>query len=300
MALAATLATAMVATLGLVAFRGAWLDEAYSVWFAGHDVSFHDALVFRWLRDGHPPLYYAYSWLLQPWLGESLGRFRLINLGGLLVGAATALHLGRRGDGARFLLPFALLVAANPFFLLYAAELRSYFLQLVLCACLLAQLRPLLLGERPELLHWALLATTAVLLVNLHYVGSLVAFALLGLAALILARQRRWRAAGALVGIACVGAALLTAAVATFLLRTSPTPTNATPPVRALAFIAATLLAGVIANPPAALAAIPRLYRAARSRNVDGFACWYCWRCRRSPSSTSATTLPSTTWSCDF
>lgn len=177
--------------------RGIWLDEATSFFLSGHDIGFSQAFRERWISDVHPPLYSLYAWALQPLLGGSVQEMRLINLGGLLYAAMVWRQAWRRGIDRDFLLLFAVLVASSPFFILYAAEFRSYFLQLVLGACLVVQLRMVDEGRG----GLPLFALTGLLLVNLHYYGSLVGLILTGAGVVHFTIRRRWRDAALLLAI---------------------------------------------------------------------------------------------------
>jgi len=262
---------AMAAGVWLVLQRGVWLDETFSVFYAGHDLGFTQALRDRWLRDEHPPFYQAYSWLLQPVFGADVQHFRLINLGFLLPAAATVV-LTRTPEERRFLLLFAALTATTPFFLLYLAEFRSYGLGLGFSACLLAQLRMVVDREMPGIALWLTLALTALVLVNLHYVASLCAFAILGAAVLVLAARARWAAAGALVAIATVAAALLGTTLLMFLSTTIPLSVNETGMAKAAVLALAALGAGLICNPAAALASVPAARRMVENPRGAPFA----------------------------
>jgi uncharacterized membrane protein len=182
LAAAATLGVCLMFVLILQQQRGLWLDEAWSIWLSGHDIALPRIIRERWITDVHPPLFSAYAWTLEPLLGGSVGAMRLVNLGGLPLAALTALQAWRRGIDRDFLMLFAVMVAASPFFILYAAEFRSYFLQLLFAACLIAQLRMAHAGRA----SWPTLGFTALLLVNLHYMGSLIGLILIGAEAVCL------------------------------------------------------------------------------------------------------------------
>lgn len=245
---------ALAAGIWLALQRGVWLDETFSVFYASHDLPFGRALRDRWLLDEHPPFYQAYSWLLQPVFGVDVQHFRLINLGFLVLAVATV-WLARTREEHRFLLLFAALSVTTPFFLLYLAEFRSYGLGLGLSACLLAQLRMLLTRTKSSGALWVIIALTATVLVNLHYVASLCAFAILGAAVLVLVGQGRWAAASAVVAIATLAAALLGATLIAFLSTTVPLSVNETGMAKATLLAITALGAGLICNPAAAIAA---------------------------------------------
>lgn len=264
----ATLAFSLGAALVLALNRGIWLDEAYSIWFAGHDMTFLDAARTRWIRDGHPILFPALTWLFQPLLGGSVYTFRTMNFLVLLAAVVTFRHSRGTAADRNFCIIFYVLTASTPFFLLYAAEFRSYFFQILLAACLLAQMRLIVLrGVEPATA--ALLAATAILLINLHYVASLVAFLLLGSATVGMMLDRRWREAGLFVAAGAFGAAGLAASLLLFLNAAAPTQVNFTPPGKGAVFVAVAVASGVICNAPAALLAV---FAARERRTIDRYA----------------------------
>lgn len=230
--------------LWLDAMRGIWLDEASSYWLSGHDLAIGRIIRDRWITDVHPPLYSAYAWILQPLFGGSVQEMRLINLGALWFAALSWRLAWRRKIDGDFLILFAVLVASSPFFILYAAEFRSYFLQLVLGACLIVQLRMVHEGKG----GLALLGVTGLLLINLHYFGSLIGLILIGAEAVHLARAGRRRTALALLLIMVVAAVPLTAAALAMLTAIEPVAVSNIPPLRALLAITATLGSAALPN----------------------------------------------------
>lgn len=249
-----TLAACLVLSLVLMRARGIWLDEATSLWLTRHDVSLADSFFRRWSTDVHPPLFSFYAWTLEPLLGGSVRSMRFVNLGGLLFAAVTATHAWRRGVDRDFLLLFAVMVAGSPFFILYAAEFRSYFLQLVLSACLIVQLR-LVHGGRAVS---PILALTALLLTNLHYMGSLIGLTLIGSEAIHLLRTGRGRAAMALLLVAAGTALPLALALWLMLLTIDPVAVNDVSALRGLLAIGAVSMSAVLPY-VAALGFLPRI-----------------------------------------
>ncbi|RYD92970.1 MAG: hypothetical protein EOP61_24500, partial [Sphingomonadales bacterium] len=238
-------AVTLVLCLGLILIldhgRGIWLDEATSYWLSRHDFGVGRILRERWVSDVHPPLYSAYAWLLQPLFGDSVREMRLINLGGLCYAALVWRQAWRCGVDRDFLLLFAVLVASSPFFMLYAAEFRSYCLQLALGACLIVQLRRV--HERRG--GWALLALTALLLINLHYYGSLTGLILIGIEAAWLCQAGRRRDLLALLLIGLVAAIPLIGSMLAMLASIEPVAVNRISSLRALMAIG--VIAGIAA-----------------------------------------------------
>ncbi len=110
----------------LLARKGMWLDETFSVWVANHSVG----EMLRWIVkiDQHPPLYYL---LLRNWIalrGDTPYDVRLLSaLFG--AGAIPMVYLiGKRMSGATMGLAAAVLLALSPFNIYYAQETRMYTL----------------------------------------------------------------------------------------------------------------------------------------------------------------------------
>lgn len=250
-----TLAACLVLILVLMHARGLWLDEATSLWLTRHDIGLADSFFDRWSTDVHPPLFSLYAWMLEPLLGGSVQSMRLVNLGGLLFAAITGAQAWRRGGDRDFLMLLAVMVAASPFFILYAAEFRSYFLQLALSACLVVQLR-MLHGGRAA---WPMLALTALLAINLHYMGSLIGLILIGAEAIHLSRAGRGRAASALLLIA-IGAVLPLALSLWLMLQTiDPVAVNEVPALRGIFAIGAVSMSAVLPYAVALGLLLPRM-----------------------------------------
>lgn len=250
-----------VAALACI-FRGIWLDEGYTLWFTGHDLSMSAAADKRWFHDGHPALYYAYAYLLAPLFGDSIRGFRFINAGALVVAAASWTLPTIRRKARDFAVVFAALTVSSPFFLLYAAELRSYFFIYVLTASLLVQLTALSLAEaerEPDRRIALFVAPTAILLINLHYVASLVGFIILGVEAVDCILLRRWRSATLLIATGIVSAIGLCVSLYLFLSRTAPISVNYSTALQGMVMIGEVLAAG-LATSVAALVFLGRTF----------------------------------------
>lgn len=262
---AATLAACLLCVLTLQQKRGLWLDEAWSFWLTGHEIGLGEIVRQRWITDVHPPLFSAYAWALEPLLGGSVRSMRLVNLGGLLLAGLTAVQGWRRGIDRDFLMLFAVMVAGTPFFVLYAAEFRSYFLQLLFGACLIVQLRMAHAGRA----SWLTLGMTALLLINLHYMGSLIGLILIGAEAVWLAVAGRWRAVTGLLLIMLAALLPLATALWAMLAVIAPVSVNDVSALRGLFTIGVVLGAGVLPY----VAALALLRRASLPVGNDwGFA----------------------------
>ncbi|MEW5869706.1 MAG: glycosyltransferase family 39 protein [Chloroflexota bacterium] len=108
----------------LIANKGLWLDETFSMWVSSHSIA--DMLQWIVKIDQHPPLYYL---LLHYWVtlnGDSPYALRLLSA---LFGTATipVIYLiGKRMSGVDMGLAAALLLALSPFNIHYAQEARMY------------------------------------------------------------------------------------------------------------------------------------------------------------------------------
>ncbi|HZU63244.1 MAG TPA: hypothetical protein VFF98_06145 [Novosphingobium sp.] len=204
----ALLATALAALCA----RGAWYDEFYTFYVTRPGLSFAQGWPV-WLRDNHPPLFYALAWasnglgqlhggqLHGGMLGEGgVGPRRLVNLAFLLGGMGALAWLAvRRAPLRLVLLAYGLGLASNYQTINRVAELRSYALVLVSGAVALVLLadvaRP---GARVSRSAWAALVAALAVALSVHLVASVVMGAL-GLAfGLRLLLARDWPAARAL------------------------------------------------------------------------------------------------------
>jgi len=110
----------------LLADKGMWLDETFSVWIANHSVP--DMLQWIIRIDQHPPLYYL---LLHYWItlnGDTPYYARLLSA---LFGAGTIpiiYPIGKRISGAVVGLAAAVFLALSPYNIFFAQETRMYTL----------------------------------------------------------------------------------------------------------------------------------------------------------------------------
>lgn len=110
----------------LLAEKGMWLDETFSVWLANQSV--RDLL--RWVVriDQHPPLYYL---LLHYWIAATSDAPYDARLLSALLGAATIpiiYLIGKRMSGVVVGLAAAMILALSPFHIYFAQETRMYAL----------------------------------------------------------------------------------------------------------------------------------------------------------------------------
>ncbi|MBK8618091.1 MAG: glycosyltransferase family 39 protein [Anaerolineales bacterium] len=108
----------------LLANKGMWLDETFSVWLAGHSVG--DMLQWTVKIDPHPPLYYL---LLHYWMAYNGDSPFYVRLFSVLFGAGTIpiiYLIGKRISGDVVGLAAAVLLALSPFHIYYAQEARMY------------------------------------------------------------------------------------------------------------------------------------------------------------------------------
>ncbi|MCD6290260.1 MAG: glycosyltransferase family 39 protein [Anaerolineae bacterium] len=104
--------------------QSVWLDEAFSIWIARHDV--HDLLSWVVKIDQHPPLYYL---LLAGWirlLGWYEAQARLFSAIWGVLTIPVMYSIGRRLGGLRLGLIAALLLTISPFHVQFAQEMRMY------------------------------------------------------------------------------------------------------------------------------------------------------------------------------
>ncbi|MEJ2208036.1 MAG: glycosyltransferase family 39 protein [Anaerolineae bacterium] len=108
----------------LLANKGMWLDETFSVWLANHNV----ADMLHWIAtiDQHPPLYYL---LLHYWIALKGDTPYYVRLLSVLFGMGTIpimYLIGKRMSGAVMGLAAAVFLAFSPFNIFFAQETRMY------------------------------------------------------------------------------------------------------------------------------------------------------------------------------
>jgi len=110
----------------LIAHKGLWLDETFSIWMSSHSV----AEMLQWIVkiDQHPPLYYL---LLHNWIALNGNTPYDVRLLSALFGAGTIpimYLIGKRMSGVMMGLTAAMILALSPFNIRYAQETRMYTL----------------------------------------------------------------------------------------------------------------------------------------------------------------------------
>jgi hypothetical protein len=108
----------------LLAQKGMWLDETFSVWLANHSV----ADMLQWIAriDQHPPLYYL---LLHYWIALKGDTPYYVRQLSALFGAGTIpiiYLIGKRISGVGMGLAAAVFLALSPFNIYFAQETRMY------------------------------------------------------------------------------------------------------------------------------------------------------------------------------
>ncbi|WP_420381155.1 hypothetical protein [Novosphingobium sp.] len=202
-------AGAMIAILG----RGPWYDEFYSLYVVrpGAPLS---TLYPAWLRDNHPPLFYALAWAWSrliagtgfggTGLAGTIAGMRAINCV-LLVTLVWVLGRLARADAwfARILWYDGLALAATFPALDQIGQLRSYFLSFVLAAIVLPLLARDILGHAGR---WTRIALGLVLAVafSVHVLTTVIIGSLVAATVLHHAFARRWNDACRLTAIAAL------------------------------------------------------------------------------------------------
>jgi hypothetical protein len=193
-------ATAVIASVLFVAMaviaireRSPWYDEFYTYYVVrpGAPLS---ALGPAWLRDNHPPLFYALAWgwsrLTAPLgLSATVEGLRTINLVILAGTMAALLRQARRSAWwARIIWYDALALAAVFPAIDQIGQLRSYFLSFALTALALIGLLRVLRGEARASLG---LGVTLALVFSVHLITTVIAGGLVAAAIVLLALVRR-------------------------------------------------------------------------------------------------------------
>ena len=206
--------------------RGPWYDEFYSFYMVRPDVSVA-TLAPAWMRDNHPPVFYALAWLWARLLemlglGHTVELLRTVNCAILGIALVAALRVARSDPWFRAMAWYYALALAALFTALDRIDqLRSYFLSLVLTALVLPLLAQCLRkgGAQPRPI---MLGVVLMLAFTVHLVTTVIVLGLVGatITQLILVRRRpeAWRlatiAAIVLVPFALFMAAQMTTIVA--------------------------------------------------------------------------------------
>lgn len=176
-----------VAMLALLAFaiawtalhKGPWYDEFYTQYATRPNVGWMKALTTSWLADNHPPFFYILM-RATAWLG-GIETHRLVNLavGGIAVAGG---WIAVRGEPRLRIaaVVLVLLLAANPWTIISATELRSYFISL--CAGTLLSLTLASIWIAPSQggrARQAVYAVTALAAFNTHIITTLFCAALI-------------------------------------------------------------------------------------------------------------------------
>ncbi len=130
----------------LLAEKGMWLDEAFSVWLANKPLP--DLLQWVVKIDQHPPLYYT---LLHHWIAATSDAAYDARLLSALLGAATIpliYLIGKRMSGVVMGLAAAVILAVSPFHIYFGQETRMYALLSFNAAVAIYALVRLLTDER--------------------------------------------------------------------------------------------------------------------------------------------------------
>ena len=192
---------------------GPWFDEFWSFYFADPSTSLGEAFHSKWMHDVHPPLFSFLSWVASSLgLPRTLEAGRLLNLVPLLAAAGFMGAFWKHNRADRpFVATFLPAGIALGQFMAAFVEYRSYFMGLLAFMMLLVTLQRLeRSGEEPlvganRALVWAGQIVSLAICLNIHFVISLLAMALVGTFALAaLARgNRNLFLAHFLSGIAC-------------------------------------------------------------------------------------------------
>ena len=199
----------VAASVSAIMHRGPWYDEFYSFYLVRPDAPL-SALVPAWLRDNHPPLFYAVAWLWTRFLGlfglaGTVEASRTVNL--VVLGAAVLLlwRMARTDRWFRRVVWYdCLALAATAPAIDRIDQLRSYFLSFALTALILPLLARRLRDDATVRKDNALLTVLLLLGFSLHLVTTVILAGVVcaGVVAQVCGRQ--WRAAVTLAVIAAL------------------------------------------------------------------------------------------------
>jgi hypothetical protein len=180
------LAAALIAAAGLAIaivwsalHRGPYYDEFYTQYVTRPGIGWWEAFTGSWLTDNHPPLFYVLM-RATTWLGD-IPHHRLFNLAiAALTLAAGWVAVRRQADLRRTALFMLLVLAANPWTLLSATDLRSYFLSLCAVTLLCLSLSAIWIAPESQSRGRAAVYGVAVMVAfNTHIITTLLAGAML-------------------------------------------------------------------------------------------------------------------------
>lgn len=195
----------LAASLGAIFGRSAWYDEYYTFYITRPGAPL-PVLAQGWLRDNHPPLFYALAWATG-WLGNDIPARRIVNLAFAALAGLALWRIARRREALRPALFFYAvgLAGALPF-LVRVAELRSNFLAFAASAVAVAALAAFARPGRTDRSESLFLGLALALAFTVHLAASII----LGCVALAFAARlvllRDWPALRslALVGLAAI------------------------------------------------------------------------------------------------
>lgn len=182
-----------MAAVVAIAGRSGWYDEFYSLYVIRAGAPVGD-LAGAWMRDNHPPLFYALAWLwgrlVAPLgLAGSVEGLRTINLVFLGGGIAALAALARGDAWLRGLMwPYAVALASSLAMVDRIDQLRSYFLSFVVVAVVVPMLATVGHGRRPGRALGLMLA----LAMAVHLVTTVIVMGLVGGMMALLAMRGRW------------------------------------------------------------------------------------------------------------
>lgn len=186
-------------------------DEYYSLFEATRTGSFAQALSGHWLRDSHPPFYYASLYLVAQ-ANAGLAVLRSVNLAGALVGAIGVAIVAREHRSMRLgAALFLFAVAANFILLDDLTMLRSYSLQAAAGAAVIFTLAAALRDGALGTASRRVLAIALVAAFNLHVATSLSLVPLLAVVLPALAWRGQWGLARAIAVPALLGGLIFAA-----------------------------------------------------------------------------------------
>ena len=253
--------------------RGFWADEFWTLFMTQHDVGVRSIFADRWMKDIHPPIYYAMTWSFSGIFRNSVITDRLFNLIPLGVFTLAFSAQGASRTSTRsFLVAMSIMLFTLADFRFYLSEARSYFLVLV-CAAISVGLSQATFDEAISVRQNRALAAILIIATGLwgtvHYINGLIACCFAGSCAVVhLSNGRRdW---AFLFGVTAAVAVIIclvsvSAEMAVFRLQ-GPSPSSGLGALSCVKLFAQMALSSIKANPVIALAAAWTVLRD-RSRN---------------------------------
>lgn len=159
--------------------REPWLDDYWSLFLSGSDLSLSDVFLTRWLVDVHPPLFSGINFVVGQFSSISVTEGRLLNLIPFLLMAGYLFFLFRITDSERpFIFIFFISITSTYFFEAFFSVFRSYFTGITSFSILLICIYMIYCADIKNITErrtvFSGLFISLFICLNIHYVTALI------------------------------------------------------------------------------------------------------------------------------